>query len=177
MSEKISNFEDVLPKLLKLQIFADFSPDNENDVEIMKQVYLRLKLKTVKAGTIIIQEGDFGEEFYILEDGKVQILRNTLSGDVITLANLNADMGIFFGETALISKDTRTATVKALSDCKLLVLTGEDFLAIGDEYPLFGFRVSLCIARRLANNVRKTNGDMTTLYEALFSEIEDAGAR
>lgn len=168
-----TDFEEIFPKMLKLELFNQFKIDNSDDKRILQEVYNALSSTEFKTGDIIIKEGDSGDSFYILTDGKVQIFRNTPSGDPIALANLSSDMNIFFGETALIGKDTRSATVKAVTDCKTLKLSGKKFLELCEKEPVLGYRVLLCLARRMSDSIKRVNIDMATLYEALFSEIED----
>lgn len=169
----MDNFETVLPKILNIELFSDFKADNENDVRILKIVYENMVLKSYKKGDVIIKEGDYGDLFFILYDGSVHVMRNTPAGDKIALANLTSDMNIFFGETALISKDTRSATVIATSDCKVIALSSKKFLAICDKEPLLGYRIVLHLARSMSQTIRNTNSDKATLYEALFNEIEN----
>ena len=164
-------FEQALPNLIKLQLFADFRADNEDDVRILKLVYAELKEQNFKTGEEIIKEGEVGESFYILISGNVKVLRNTMAGDAIALANLSADMGIFFGETALIGSDKRAATVVATTDCKTRKITGKKFKELCEKEPVLGYRVMLCLAKRMSSTIKKTNSDMATLYEALFDEV------
>lgn len=168
----MDEFEKVLPKLVNIELFSDFNIDDENDKRILKIVYENMIIKKFKKGEVIIKEGDYGDLFYILYTGAVKIERQTPAGDTIALANLNAEQNIFFGETALISDDARTATVKALNDCSCIILSSKKFLSVCDQEPLLGYRVLLHLARRMSQTVRKTNNDKATLYEALFSEIE-----
>lgn len=169
----MDNFETVLPKLLKVELFSDFNADDENDVRILKIVYENLSVKNYKAGDVIIKEGDTGDLFYILYKGSVQVVRDTPAGDQIALANLTSDMNIFFGETALISKDTRSATVKASTDCTTVELSSKKFISICNEEPLLGYRVLLHLAQRMSQTIRNTNQDKAALYQALFDEIEN----
>lgn len=169
----MDNFETVLPKILKIELFSDFNEENENDRRILKIVYDNMVLKTFKKGDVIIKEGDYGDLFFILYAGKVQVLRNTPAGDKIALANLSSDMNIFFGENALITKDTRSATVLATSDCKAIALSSKKFLSICEKEPLLGYRVLLQLAKRMSYTIRNTNNDKAALYEALFNEIEN----
>lgn len=168
----MNNFDEVLQRLVKIELFSDFNPNNDNDRRIMQLVYDNMTIKNFKEGDVIIKEGDYGDSFYILHKGSVQVMRNTPAGDIIALANLNADMNIFFGETALISDDTRSATVKADSDGEVIVLSSKRFLALCDKEPLLGYRVLLHLAQRMSQTIRNTNSDKAALYEALFSEIE-----
>ncbi len=168
----MDKFEEVLPKLVKIQLFSDFNPEDENDVRILRAVYDSMTIENYQKGDIIIEEGKFGEDFYILYSGKVHVSRKTPAGDKIALADLASEMNIFFGETALISDDPRTATVKALTDCRCIALSSTKFLAVCDKEPLLGYRVLLKLAQRMAKTIRDTNNDKATLYEALFNEIE-----
>ena len=80
-------------------------------------------------------------------------------------------MNIFFGETALISDDTRNATVSALTDCRILVLSSKKFHEMCKKEPVLGYRVLTVLANRMAQTIRNVNRDKATLYEALFNEI------
>ena len=168
----MDKFEEVLPKLIKIQLFSDFNQDDETDCRILKAVYDSMDLESYQKGDVIIEEGKIGDDFYILYSGKVHISRKTPAGDEIALADLSSEMNIFFGETALISDDPRTATVRALTDCKCIALSSTKFLEVCDKEPLLGYRVLLKLAQRMAKTIRDTNSDKATLYEALFNEIE-----
>ncbi len=168
----MDSFEQVLPKLVKIQLFADFDIENPDDKRILKAVYDNLSVQKFKAGKTIIKEGEVGDSFYILYEGQVLITRGTPAGDVIALATLNSEQNIFFGETSIISNDERTATVTAKTGCTTLTISGKKFLEICDSEPILGYRVLAVLARRLANTIRETNKDKAILYEALCNEIE-----
>ena len=173
MTKTIDSFEEVVPKLVKIQLFSDFSPEDEKDKEILKNVCEIMKLKEFKKDEVIIEEGKFGEDFFILYRGTVRVCRKTPAGDTIALADLKSEDNIFFGETALISDEPRTATVKALSDCLCISLSSKAFLSLCEKEPLLGYRVIFKLAKRIAKTLRDTNNDKATLYAALFSEIEE----
>lgn len=71
-------------------------------------------------GDSIIKEGDWGESFYMLSEGDVEIIHTAPSGVETTVATLHA--GDSFGEMALVQSEPRNATVRALgsaSVCKV----------------------------------------------------------
>lgn len=173
MENRIDNFEEILPKLTKIQLFSDFSSENQNDRRILKLVYESMKIEEFKKGDVIIEEGKYGEKFFILYDGIIHVSKKTPAGDSIALADLKSEDSIFFGETALISDEPRTATVKAKTDCKCIVLSCKQFIELCEKEPLLGYRVVLKLAQRMAKTLRDTNTDKATLYEALFNEIEE----
>lgn len=76
--------------------------------------------RTIEAGTPIIHEGDTGEELYILVEGSCEV---TNSG--VSIAQLDA--GSAFGELSLVDSQPRSATVTALTTCRVLVIRAEDF--------------------------------------------------
>ena len=167
-----SDYDNLLKKVVKLPLFSAFSEPSEVNNKIMNLVISCFSLKKFKAGEEIIKEGEMGDEFYILYSGNVRIFRKTLSGDIIALANLSAEQNVFFGENALISTNTRSATIQAVSDCTVIVMNRDDFNKIAEVEPIIGYRVTMCLAQRLAVTISKSNNDITTLYEALFNEIE-----
>jgi Flp pilus assembly CpaE family ATPase len=70
--------------------------------------------------TTIINQGDAGDSLFIIEEGRCEVTVKQAEGHDITIAYLGE--GDFFGEMALISEEPRTASVRALTDVKLLVL-------------------------------------------------------
>ena len=85
-----------------------------------------LQVQYFEAGDVIVQEGDIGEYFYIIEDGNVECIKEE-GKEVIRELN----PGDYFGELALIEQlQKRTLTVKAKQDCKLLVLNREIFYRV-----------------------------------------------
>ncbi|MCL2326201.1 MAG: cyclic nucleotide-binding domain-containing protein [Proteobacteria bacterium] len=76
--------------------------------------------RTIEPGFVIIQEGDAGEELYILVEGECEV---TNSG--VKLATLEA--GSSFGELSLIDRQPRSATVTAITMCRVLAIRASDF--------------------------------------------------
>ncbi|TMC07133.1 MAG: cyclic nucleotide-binding domain-containing protein, partial [Chloroflexi bacterium] len=57
---------------------------------------------------------------FVVESGRCEVFVEESPGHTITIALLGPDD--FFGEMSLISEETRTASVRALEDCRLLTL-------------------------------------------------------
>jgi CRP-like cAMP-binding protein len=166
-------FEEIYSKLLKLQIFQYFKEDDPEDKRILEEAFQLLTVKNFKAKDFIITEGEEADTFFILVKGSVQITRKTFSGDKLALANLDDTMGVSFGENSLIGKSARSASIQALTDCKTLVLTGGNFRQFSKREPSFGYKVLLSLAQQMSRTINKTNNDVSTLYEALYNEIEE----
>ncbi len=79
--------------------------------------------KTFPAGSVVVREGDtHGMGFFIVAEGEGVV---TVGGKEVGQVR----PGSYFGEVALISDRTRTATVTATTDLKTLVMTYWDFRA------------------------------------------------
>jgi CRP-like cAMP-binding protein len=105
----------------------------------------------VDAGAVLATEGDFGHEFFVIMDGTAEVLR----GDA-PIAELGP--GEFFGEMALLDEDRRTATVKAISPMKLLVMTRTSFRSIDRTMPQIHAAVAQAISQRRAAPQPATTG-------------------
>jgi CRP/FNR family cyclic AMP-dependent transcriptional regulator len=94
-------------------------------------------------GKMLVREGAFGHEFFVLVDGSVEVRKGKRK-----VATLGA--GDFFGEIALISKILRTATVTTTGPVRALVITSRDFGTLLDAVPQIQAKVLQALADRLA---------------------------
>ena len=101
---------------------------------------------------------------YILQEGRVEILK-TLQGEEQQLAVL--DKGDFFGEMSLLEDLPRTASARALDDCKLIRINGSTFDQMLRTRP----EIAVRIMRKLSRRLRQTD---RLLQEALGGEGQAA---
>lgn len=80
--------------------------------------------KSFKAGEVIMRQGERGDCAYIIEEGQVEILIERTGGSQQVGTR---GPGTIIGEMAIVDDAPRTATVKALKDCKMLEITRDDF--------------------------------------------------
>ena len=97
----------------------------------------------VPAGKVLAREGDFGDEFFMIDSGIAEVTRG---GE--TLAELGA--GDFFGEMALLEADRRTATVTAKTPMSLIVMTRSSFRSLDRAQPAVHATIAKAIAERHA---------------------------
>lgn len=97
----------------------------------------------VEAGRVLVREGDSGHEFFVIIDGTAEVLRNDAP-----IAELGP--GEFFGEMALLDEDRRTATVRAISAMKVLVMTRKGFRDVDRSMPQLHAAVVDAIKERRA---------------------------
>jgi cAMP-dependent protein kinase regulator len=72
------------------------------------------------AGKEIIIEGTPGDKFYFLEEGTAEARTR---GAVV----MKYGKGDYFGELALLNDEPRSATVLAVTDCKVVSIDSESF--------------------------------------------------
>lgn len=104
--------------------------------------------REVAAGEHIIREGENGSEVFVLESGRVQVYQ-TVKGKTIDRREMGP--GEVFGEMAILTDSPRTASVIALEDCVLRVVTGEIL-----EREMGGMKPWLAaLTKALARNLRE----------------------
>lgn len=88
------------------------------------------KVLTAPAGKLLIREGDHAEWMFVIAQGAVQIYVRGFDGQDVVLDRVDA--GGWVGEQALLPGGTgrRNANVRALEECRLLVLSREVFLRV-----------------------------------------------
>jgi len=95
-------------------------------LELIESAFKRMEVRTAKAGEDIIRVGEDGDAFYIISQGTAETYQIGLYDDEPTkIADLGE--GDAFGCEALISGNKSCETVRATSDCTLLVLNREAF--------------------------------------------------
>lgn len=106
--------------LLRNPAFALVPPAN------LQALFKQFRPKSVKAGEVIVKQGDAKCEFYyLIREGQAQVARKNDIGVEVVLARLGP--GHSFGEEALIAHAARNATVTMLSDGLIMLLSSEDF--------------------------------------------------
>ena len=103
----------------------------------MKRLYF-------KPGFEVISEGELGDCAYIIETGRLEVSKINEEDNKQILGQLKEND--IFGELGLIDGLPRSATVTALEDCTINVLTKESFNLLSSTnpkalIPIYGFKV------------------------------------
>lgn len=125
--------------LKQIPFFAELS---DEDVNAIGQ---KVQMQYFGPNQVIFEQGDYGEEMFIIKRGQVQVLRNEAM-----IAELSDHA--FFGEMALVSDEPRNATVKAKGDVEALVLKKDDFRQLLETIPTIASAVSYEVVKR-ANEI------------------------
>jgi len=92
----------------------------------IEQLFARFEEVPMKAGQILIRQGEPGDYYYLVKQGRCRVVQKP--GDqqkMVALADLAE--GDSFGEEALLSGAPRNATIAALTDGMLMRLSHADF--------------------------------------------------
>lgn len=115
----------------KLQVGADWLFDLFIPRELA-QINLARTQSLARAhyepGEVIVRQGEPGDHFYLIVSGTVEVVRERSSGEETVLANLGP--GDYFGETALLTRGRRNATVRCLTPVDVLTLARDDFASL-----------------------------------------------
>lgn len=115
--------------------------------------------KQFKAGDTIVREGELGVAFYVISQGTVEIIKGSGQNEVVLGKNGPGETG-FFGEMALFTDNQpRAATIRAASDCEMLVITKWDFNA---ELNAPGSKIAVALLPILAKRIRRLNEEAVT---------------
>jgi CRP-like cAMP-binding protein len=133
----------------------------ERDVETLRKIPLfaglptaRLKLIAYTAevvefapGETIVQQGDPADAVYIVTEGEAEVVLPDVDGREMRLATMGRHS--LFGETAVIGKGRRTATVRALDRVVTFKISADVFLDLVRQSPEISMQVMTVLAQRL----------------------------
>ena len=110
-----------------------------------KELSLVVKSSTervLKAGTVIMDQGQTGREAYVILEGSATVKRN---GKKIGTAK----SGSVIGELSLLDQGPRTAAVIADTDVRLLVVSERGLKAAIDNIPAISRKLLKALATRV----------------------------
>jgi CRP/FNR family transcriptional regulator/CRP/FNR family cyclic AMP-dependent transcriptional regulator len=105
----------------------------------------------------IVEEGLAGDYMYVIREGRVQVSKLSDDGREKILEFLDA--GDFFGEMSLLDDAPRSASVRALSDARILALSRADFLNVMRRNA----DVAMAVVQELARRLRDTDEQASSL--------------
>ncbi len=155
--------------LKEVPIFRDLTQEELSQIlKIAREVH-------IPPGKVILQEGEGGDNMYIIEKGLVEISKSLMmklgreeyrDRDKV-LTKLSDEDHAIFGEVALFEEGKRTATAVALTGCQLLEISKPDFLRLAEENPGIGYKITRNITALLCSRLRKMDEDIIKLTTAL----------
>lgn len=128
-------------------------------------------IRDFPAGHTLIEEGQLGDEFFVLIKGQVSVYKRTPDGDSYKVVILKQEMTPALGEGGLIEAEPRSATIQMDVDSTCLVLTRDAFASFCEKHPDWAVPILKKIATTLMGRLRQTSNDLMLLHKALMNEI------
>ncbi|MGA8261209.1 MAG: cyclic nucleotide-binding domain-containing protein [Arenicellales bacterium] len=117
---------DWMMQMLETPVFMHLPTAN------IQSLFSRFEELSVTQGLVVVRQGDPGDYYYIIRQGRAGVTRHTGTDTAeSTLAELGPRDA--FGEEALLSDNPRNATVTMLTDGLLMRLSKEDFRSLMTE--------------------------------------------
>lgn len=107
-------------------------------------------IRHYSAGEVIVREGDITKDMFILQEGKVKVVKQ-MAGHEIELGTM--EKGDFFGEMSLLESEPRTASIIATKPCKVLVIQAGGLLVRLRRDPTLAFEM----LQKLSKRIRRMN--------------------
>ena len=141
--------ESLAEVLQKIPLFQDLTP---KELKILERL---VHIRNYKTGEPVFVETEPGVGMYVIRRGSVDIVLNHRSEKPLVLAELVS--GDFFGEMALLGDTSRSATAVAREPSELIGFFHPDLIEVINVHPSMGAKISLGLAKTLAERLRFTN--------------------
>jgi len=134
--------EDWMSILLHSPLFFNLPPANISRVFTLFDRFL------VNTGDVIIKQGDEGKYFYVIIDGSAKVMIGNNEKPTAVLSS-----GDYFGEGAIVTGTTRSASVIMTSDGQIGRLKREDFQNLLHD-PIVKFITTDALGKKLLGNAK-----------------------
>ena len=111
---------------LSTYLIEIFGPFDASDRPALDQLESEVEMTTIAGGETLFQQGDPGEEAYVVMNGRLRVVTRNGAGEEHVLNELGR--GEVLGELALLTGSPRSATVYAVRDTEVARISKETFL-------------------------------------------------
>ena len=133
----------------QLELFTNLSDD---EIDILVK---HAKIRSLDEDEALFHEGDNGDFFAIVIEGRIEITKHTENDTPVAIASLTN--GATLGEMALIDHETRSASAIAIEPSTVFVLSRQSFDKLVEQSPRCGVKLIQKIATILCSNIRRTS--------------------
>ncbi len=144
LSELPESFRYEFALFLNKNIIEKVPMFKDADPAMIKEILVYLKPCLFAPGDSICTHGDIGDEMFFINKGAVEVLSKDGRHVYATIKE-----GGFFGEIALLLKQPRNATIRAVGYCDLYSLNKASFDRVIADYPDFEQHIQTMVAERI----------------------------
>lgn len=135
--------------------------------EDLKPLTLFSKICSFEKDEILIPEGSASTDFFVLMTRKLDIIKKGKWNEEVQLAVLKDHATV--GESALLTNELSTATVRAAETSIVLIISREQFIQYINNYPKAGLVIMTYIVFGLLQKLRETNEELVEEKNLIFS--------
>ncbi|MFJ9469418.1 Crp/Fnr family transcriptional regulator [Streptomyces caniferus] len=122
-------------------------------------------------GDTLLRQGEPGTHVLALRSGVAKVIRRERSGELTLLAFRGP--GELLGEVAVLDDDVRSASVQAISQCSVAVLSKTEFLRFATDHDLFPVLVRYALGRLRESDRARGGGDSLARLAASLVNLAD----
>jgi serine phosphatase RsbU (regulator of sigma subunit) len=144
----------------------------------IKKLTETLTVREVPPNTILFQEGELGDYFFIIIQGQIEVIKALGTPEERLIGTRGP--GEFIGELSLINRaGLRTASVRSSGPAHLWEMSHDEFDALLHRQPVMAFELVNVLSERLTTahdstivDLQKKNRELTQAYEELQTAQE-----
>lgn len=155
--------------LKQLSLFRRLTPDG------LRSVASTMRLQRVRAGELLFEQGEAGDDAFVVRSGKLAVELPLPDGVVRTVARLGE--GTVVGEAGLVQPAPRSLRARALHDTTLYVIDGARFGALRAANDPGAYSLIRSIALTLCDRLRDTNVRIQEQWQGKSDDGVQATAR
>ena len=122
--------------------------------------------KTYANGETIVRQGDSGDCMFAIQMGQLEVVRRGKDAEVRVAV---LEEGEIFGEMAIFERESRSATVRALGEARVLTVDKKTFLRRVQEDPSLAFN----LVRMMSRRIRRLSGEIAELQPGSAPRSQD----
>jgi CRP-like cAMP-binding protein len=144
----------------KIDLLRAIGPFAELTTAHLRPVAHAAEVMRFSAGEVIVRQGGLGDAVYALTGGTAEVWLEDIPERPVLLRTMRS--GQLFGETAVLYRGQRSATIKAKTDVTTLKVPAPVFLELLHASPELAVRIAVILAQRLASDRHTLASDPTT---------------
>ena len=150
---------DLMQLLRRCEVFVGL-----DDSDLQKIAELpSWQRKTYNAGEFIFREGAVSNNFYVLDDGEINLLvasRKEGTKELIQVAVDTVTKGDVFGWSSLVAPHTRSMSAICIKRSTMIAVSGTELNELMDCNHSLGYEVTKSLVRVIAKRLRELQGEL-----------------